>query len=58
MARIAVAVALTLAIVVMVVADVFSDRYEASPIVVSLLGVMVLTLLGLEARDLLKGGPG
>lgn len=57
-ARIAVAAALSLAILVMVVVDPFLPDYEPSPIVISILGVMVLTLLGLEARDLLKAGPG
>lgn len=56
MARIAVAVALAGAIVLMIIAGVISLQYEPSPVIITILGAIVLTLLGLEARDLLKGG--
>jgi hypothetical protein len=56
LARSAAAVAITAAIVLMSVADIFSTEYEAPPAVLIILGTLVLALLGLEARDLLRPG--
>lgn len=53
-ARIAAALSLTGALVVLLVVDALSAEYEASPLMATILGVVILTLLGLEARDLLR----
>lgn len=55
-ARIAVAITLSVAICVLVIADAFSADHPVSLPALGVLGVMVLTLLGLEARDILRGG--
>jgi uncharacterized membrane protein len=55
-ARIAVAVSLALAIILMIVADIAQPDYDPSPAVITILGAIVLTLLGLEAHDLITGG--
>lgn len=55
-ARIALALGLGLAMIVMLVADIVSPEYEVSPLILTILGAVVLTLLGLEARDILRGG--
>lgn len=52
------AVGLSIAFVVMLLGDIVSTEYQADPIVLVIVGTMVLTLLGLEARDLLRGGGG
>ena len=55
-ARISVAVTLSVVLSVLAIGDMLMPGEQVSLGMFALLGVMVLTLLGLEARDLLKGG--
>lgn len=56
MARIAVALTLAVAIAVLVISDALMPGEQVSLPTLGVLGVMVLTLLGLEARDIMRGG--
>jgi len=50
------ALAFVVAILLMVVVDAFDPAYEPSPVVLTILGALILALVGLEARDILRGG--
>jgi hypothetical protein len=56
-ARISVAVTLSVVLGVLAIGDMLMPGDQVSLGVFALLGVMVLTLLGLEANDLIRGGP-
>jgi hypothetical protein len=55
-ARISVAVTLSGVLSVLAIGDLLMPGDQVSLGVYALLGVMVLTLLGLEANDLIRGG--
>jgi len=55
-ARISAALTLTVVIAVLAVGRLVMGRPDSDVPEMVVLGVMVLTLLGLEARDLLRGG--
>lgn len=55
-ARISAALTLTVVIAVLAVGRLVMARADSDVPEMVVLGVMVLTLLGLEARDLLRGG--
>lgn len=55
-ARISVAITLSVVMAVLLIGDLLMPGDQVSLAALALLGVMVLTLLGLEARDLLRGG--
>jgi hypothetical protein len=55
-ARISVAVTLSVVLGVLAIGDMLMPGEQVSLGVFALLGVMVLTLLGLEANDLIRGG--
>lgn len=55
-ARIAVAGTLAGVMAVLLLGDLVMDGERVSLGTLAILGVMVLTLLGLEARDLMRGG--
>jgi hypothetical protein len=54
-ARITIAITLSLVIAVLTVGDLVVPGEQVSFPTLALLGVMVLTLVGLEARDLMRG---
>lgn len=56
-ARIAAALALVAAILLMITVDALSTEYEASPVLITILVAGILALVGLEAHDILRGGP-
>lgn len=56
LARIFVAITLGLVIAVLSIGDLLMPGDQVSPSTLVILGIMVLTLLGLEARDLMRGG--
>ncbi len=56
MVRQVAALAFVVAILLMVVVDAADPTYEASPVVLTILGALILALVGLEARDILRGG--
>ena len=53
-ARIGSALSLVFAIVLMLVMDALSPQYQVDPAVLTILGVIVLSLLAVDARDLAK----
>lgn len=55
-ARVSIALTLTLVIAVLSIGDLAMPGEQVSLATLGLLGVMVLTLVGLEARDLMRGG--
>jgi hypothetical protein len=55
-ARIGAALALVAAVVLILVIDAFSTDYEASAVVLAALLGAIVTLLGLEARNIVGGG--
>ena len=56
-ARITIAVTLSGVIAVLAIGDLVVPGDQVSFPTLALLAVMVLTLVGLEARDLMRGGP-
>ncbi len=56
MARISIAITLSIVIAVLTVGDLLTPGDQVPFATLALLGVMVLTLVGLEARDLMRGG--
>jgi hypothetical protein len=54
-ARITIAITLSLVIAVLTVGDLVVPGEQVSFPTLALLGVMVLTLVGIEARDLMRG---
>lgn len=55
-ARISIAITLSIVIAVLTVGDLAQPGEQVPLSTLALLGVMVLTLCGLEARDLMRGG--
>ena len=55
-ARISIAITLSIVIAVLTVGDLLTPGDQVPFATLALLGVMVLTLVGLEARDLMRGG--
>ena len=55
-ARIAIALTLSVVMAVLAIGDLLMPGDEVGLGTLALLGVMVLTLLGLEARDIIRGG--
>lgn len=54
----AAALAFAMAITVISIAGLWLPDYEPNPVVLTILGTLVLALLGLEARDLLRPNGG
>ena len=52
-ARVGAALALTVAVVLMVLIDALSPDYDASPITLGILGTLIAGLLAVEVPDLL-----